>query len=105
MRFFIALYKQGHAHCVEAWQGEKLVGGLYGLALGGAFFAESMFSHAPNASKTCVVALVEKLRSAGFALCDVQFQNDHIAQFGVQEISRDEYRQRLKTALDVKAAF
>jgi len=102
---FIALHKQGHAHCVEAWQEGKLVGGLYGLALGGAFFAESMYSRVSNASKVCLVSLVERLRAQGFTLCDVQFHNEHIGQFGVTEIPRDEYRQRLKDALALPVSF
>lgn len=102
---FIALHRQGHAHCVEAWQNGKLVGGLYGLALGGAFFAESMYSRVSNASKVCLAALVMRLRERGFALCDVQFHNEHIARFGVTEIPRDEYRQRLKQALALPVTF
>jgi len=102
---FIELYRQGHGHCVEAWQDGKLVGGLYGIAIGSAFFAESMFSRTSNASKACVAALVERLRASNFQLCDVQFHNQHISQFGVTEISRDEYRQILKTATATPAQF
>lgn len=102
---FIALHKQGYGHSVEVWQAGKLVGGLYGVAIGGAFFAESMYSHVSNASKVCLVRLAERLRNSGFTLCDVQFSNEHIARFGVTEISRDEYRQQLKAALALPVRF
>ena len=102
---FIDLFRQGHGHCVEAWQGGHLVGGLYGISIGSAFFAESMYSHVSNASKACLVALAERLRASAFQLCDVQFHNEHIAQFGVVEISRDEYRQQLKAAIATPARF
>lgn len=96
---FCELHRQGHAHSVEAWQDGKLVGGLYGAALGAAFFGESMFSRESNASKVCLVHLVARLRANGFALLDVQYHNDHLAQFGIEEIPRDDYRQRLGAAL------
>ncbi|MEZ6191383.1 MAG: leucyl/phenylalanyl-tRNA--protein transferase [Phycisphaerales bacterium] len=80
--------------------GSELVGGLYGVSLGGAFFGESMFHRATDASKVCLVKLVEHLRNNGFGLLDVQFVNPHLEQFGVYEISRDEYLDRLEAALN-----
>lgn len=102
---FIALHKQGHAHSVETWQNGKLVGGLYGLSIGGAFFAESMFSRVTNASKVCLASLVARLREKHFTLCDVQFHNNHIGQFGVVEIDREDYRTRLKHAIALPVSF
>ncbi len=96
---FCTLHQLGHAHSIEAWQDGALQGGLYGLSLGRAFFAESMFSRVSNASKVCVVALVAHLRQHNYQLCDVQFQNKHIAQFGVIEISRETYLHQLQQAL------
>jgi len=101
----LALHDRGYAHSVEAWQDNQLVGGLYGVALGGAFFGESMFSHVSEASKVCLVALVERLQSQGFSLLDTQYQNEHLVQFGVIEISRSEYRKRLKAALALKCEW
>jgi leucyl/phenylalanyl-tRNA--protein transferase len=96
---YTALHKQGYAHSVEAWQEEKLVGGVYGISMGGAFFGESMFSTATDASKITLVYLVARLWRQGFELLDTQFVNDHLKQFGVYEIPRDEYHRRLKKAL------
>lgn len=95
---FTELHHLGHAHSVEAWQDGQLIGGLYGVRIGAAFFGESMFSLKPNASKCCLVHLVEKLQRGGFQLCDVQYQNDHLKQFGIIEIPQAEYRERLKKA-------
>jgi leucyl/phenylalanyl-tRNA--protein transferase len=99
----IALYcelaEQGYAHSVECWKGEELVGGLYGVSLGGAFFGESMFSVAGNASKVALVFLVERLRQAGYRLLDTQYVNDHLLQFGVKEIPRSDYLSLLEKAL------
>jgi len=102
---FLALHSMGHAHSVEAWQGEELVGGLYGVALGGAFFGESMFSRADDASKIALVHLVARLRLSGFTLLDAQFQTAHLAQFGTQEVPRALYKQMLAVAVDVPAEF
>ena len=102
---FLALHGMGHAHSVEAWQGEELVGGLYGVALGGAFFGESMFSRADDASKIALVHLVARLRLGGFTLLDAQFQTAHLAQFGTQEVPRALYKQMLAVAVDVPAGF
>jgi leucyl/phenylalanyl-tRNA--protein transferase len=93
------LHKLGHAHSVECWQGDALVGGIYGVSLGGAFFGESMFSRRPNASKVALAHLVELLKNTGYTLFDTQYGNEHIAQFGVIEIPKEEYLKRLETAL------
>ena len=99
------LFDMGHAHSVECWQDQRLLGGLYGVALGGAFFGESMFSRAPNASKAALVHLVARLRHGGFQLLDTQFVTDHLRQFGVIEIQRSDYLQKLAKALSHGADF
>jgi leucyl/phenylalanyl-tRNA--protein transferase len=104
-RLFGALHVMGHAHSVECWQNGRLVGGLYGVALGGAFFGESMFSAARDASKVALVHLVARLRLGGFRLLDTQFVTEHLARFGAIEISRAEYRRRLVVALETPARF
>ena len=98
---YCELYKQGFAHSVECWKDGKLIGGLYGVAIGGAFFGESMFSRSPNASKCALVHLVRLLKDAGYALLDTQYVNDHLKQFGGIEIPREKYLQMLETALQV----
>lgn len=105
LRLFIELHGFGFTHSVEAWEGDELVGGLYGLALGGAFFGESMFSRRTDASKVALVHLVARLRAGGFTLLDTQFVTDHLSRFGTVEISREEYRARLAAALEVDARF
>ncbi|PCJ58535.1 MAG: leucyl/phenylalanyl-tRNA--protein transferase [Rhodospirillaceae bacterium] len=102
---YCALHRQHHAHSVECWQGNRLVGGLYGVALGGVFFGESMFSKEPDASKIALVRLVERLREGGFTLLDIQFVTDHLSQFGAVEISRDEFHTRLAEALKKDGCF
>jgi leucyl/phenylalanyl-tRNA--protein transferase len=102
---FMALHRRGHAHSVEAWAGGELVGGLYGIALGGAFFGESMFSRRTDASKVALAHLVGRLLGGGFVLLDTQFITDHLRQFGAVEISRDDYRSRLEAALLVAGDF
>lgn len=102
---FRALYAMGVVHTVECWQGDELVGGLYGLHLGGAFFGESMFSRARDASKVALVHLVARMVHGGFTLLDTQFITDHLAQFGAVEIPRDDYRRQLDRAIRVPAAF
>jgi leucyl/phenylalanyl-tRNA--protein transferase len=97
---YTELFARGFAHSVECWDGEKLVGGLYGVSLGGAFFGESMFSYATNASKVALVYLVERLKEVGYQLLDTQYINDHLVQFGVQEISRKDYLELLTKALN-----
>ena len=85
------LHRLGHAHSVEIWEGERLVGGLYGVAVGRAFFAESMFSRMPNASKAAMIFLVGELRSRGFRIMDCQLPSRHLATMGAREIPRDEF--------------
>ena len=104
-RLFTELHQLGFAHSVETWEDGKLVGGLYGAALGGAFFGESMFSTATDASKIALVHLVARLRLSGFTLLDTQFLTAHLARFGALEISRDVYHQMLAQAVDVPARF
>lgn len=97
------LHHAGLAHSVEAWSDDdatELVGGLYGVALNGAFFGESMFHRATDASKVCLVVLVDHLRTRGFELLDVQFVNPHLQQFGVMEVPREDYLGRLERVLD-----
>lgn len=104
-RVYGELHRLGFAHSVEAWQGGRLVGGLYGVALGGAFFGESMFHRATNASKVALVALIERLKRRGFTLIDTQWATAHLRQFGVIEIPRDEYLRRLAAALRLNVRF
>ncbi len=105
VNLYSALHRQGHAHSAECWDGDQLVGGLYGVALGGAFFGESMFSRASDASKIALVHLAARLIDRGFVLLDAQFYNPHLDQFGLIEVSREEFRVRLKRALKVQASF
>ena len=100
-----ALHRRGHAHAVEVWQGATLVGGIYGVAFGGGFAAESMFHRARDASKIALVALVEHLRSRGFGLLDVQFSSPHLRQFGVVEIPRAAYLARVRAVRDLPVTF
>jgi leucyl/phenylalanyl-tRNA--protein transferase len=104
-RLFTALHLQGHAHSVEAWQDGQLVGGLYGVVLGGAFFGESMFSHARDASKVALVHLVARLRLGGFRLLDTQFVTTHLSQFGATEVPRAQYKALLEKAAGVPARW
>ena len=99
IKTYTYLYTVGFAHSVEAWRGGALVGGLYGIAIGGAFMGESMFSHATDASKVCLVALVEHLKRQGYVLHDTQFLTDHLATLGVIEIPRATYERRLSEAI------
>ena len=92
---YSALHEQGHAHSVECWEGEQLVGGVYGVACGQLFSGESMFAHAPDASKVAFVTLVEELRQRGFKLIDCQVETDHLARFGARPISRADFLKRL----------
>jgi leucyl/phenylalanyl-tRNA---protein transferase len=102
---YCALHDLGYAHSVEAWQADALVGGLYGVALGGAFFGESMFHRATDASKVALAALVDHLRSHGFLLLDTQWVTPHLEQFGAVEIPRPEYLARLERSLKVETSF
>ena len=99
------LFDLGHCHTVEVWEGTKLVGGLYGVALNGAFFGESMFSYKRDASKIALVHLAARLAHGGFKLLDTQFVTDHLRQFGTVELNREEFHRLLETALDVSADF
>lgn len=100
LNLYSALHREGHAHSVECWDKDgNLVGGLYGVSLGGAFFGESMFSRVTDASKIALVHLVARLIAGGYSLLDAQFHNPHLEQFGLKEISRDTFRARLWTAL------
>ena len=99
------LFAHGVAHSVETWRDGALVGGLYGIALGGAFFGESMFSLERDASKVALAHLVERLRAGGFILLDAQFMTDHLRTFGAVEIPRADYRRHLAAALKVEASF
>jgi len=104
---YTALHHQGHVHSVETWEGERLVGGLYGVAIGGAFFGESMFHHedpkiGTHASNVALVATAEHLIDRRFALFDVQYANAHIERFGVIEIPRERYLRRLDKALALR---
>lgn len=102
---YIELHRLGFAHSVESWQDGELAGGLYGVALGGAFFGESMFSRATDASKVALVHLVERMKARGFALLDTQFMTEHLRSLGAIEISRKAYERRLKAALGAEATF
>jgi leucyl/phenylalanyl-tRNA---protein transferase len=99
------LFARGQAHTVECWRDDQLVGGLYGVSLGGAFFGESMFSLERDASKVALVHLVGRLIVGGYRLLDAQFMTEHLAQFGALEIPRADYRRRLLEALVAPADF
>ncbi len=99
------LHHLGFAHSVEAWQDRQLAGGLYGVAIGSAFFGESMFHRVADASKVAMVHLIERMRERGFALLDVQFMTEHLRRFGAVEIPRAEYEQRLELALTASVRF
>lgn len=105
IRTYTVLHERGYAHSVESWSGDELAGGLYGVAIGGAFFGESMFSEKTDASKVALVHLVERLRQRGFLLLDTQYLNDHLLRFGAREIPRNSYLELLAQALLVKALF
>ena len=99
------LFDMGHCHTVEVWSGDKIAGGLYGVALGGAFFGESMFSYQRDASKIALVHLAARLVFGGFRLLDTQFVTDHLRQFGTIEVGRDEFHRQLESSLQVKGDF
>ena len=105
IELYTKLFCMRHAHSVECWQEEKLVGGLYGISIGGAFFGESMFSSERDSSKIALVHLVARLNLAGFTLLDTQFITDHLKQFGAIEISRVEYHKILNVALNLNVGF
>jgi len=99
------LHTLGFAHSVEAWQDGRLVGGLYGVVLGGGFFGESMFHKVTNASKVALVHLVRRLNERSFVLLDIQFMTEHLRSLGAIEISRDEYLDRLSQAIELPRSF
>ena len=102
---YMELHRAGLAHSVEAWEGDRLAGGLYGVALGGVFFGESMFHHVRDASKAALAALVDRMNARGFTLLDIQWVTPHLEQFGAIEIPRSEYLERLHDALQIDARF
>lgn len=104
-RLFVELHHFGLAHSVETWHGDSLVGGLYGLSLGSAFFGESMFSRETNASKIALAHLVARLRKGGYTLLDTQFVTEHLARFGALEIPRRDYLRQLADAVGRRAVF
>lgn len=102
---YCELHRLGFAHSVECWKDETLAGGLYGVAIGGAFFGESMFSMERDASKVALVHLVQRLRERGFDLLDTQFTTPHLARFGAKEIPKKEYLKKLAAALKKQTSF
>lgn len=104
-RSYLALHEQGIAHSVEAWRDGTLAGGLYGVAIGGAFFGESMFHRVTDASKVALVALVERLRARGYTLLDTQWVTEHLEQFGAVEVPRSRYLRLLDESLRVSCEF
>jgi leucyl/phenylalanyl-tRNA--protein transferase len=104
-RLFTELHDMGYAHSVECWRNEKLVGGLYGLALGGLFCGESMFSRVPNASKVALVHLCARLNEAGFSLLDAQFRNPHLEQFGLYDMKQADYVRAIQPLLHERHDF
>lgn len=102
---YVALHRLGHAHSVEAWKDGRLAGGLYGVHVGGAFMAESMFHALSNASGACIVTLVDHLRARGFVLLDIQQVLPNTARFGAVEVSRAEYLRRLGEALKISPVW
>jgi leucyl/phenylalanyl-tRNA--protein transferase len=102
---YAALHRRGLAHSVEAWREDRLVGGLYGVSLGAAFFGESMFHRETDASKIALIALVERLKARGFELLDTQWSTPHLERFGAIEIPRREYLSRLERALRLARSF
>jgi leucyl/phenylalanyl-tRNA--protein transferase len=105
IEIYVMLHRRGHAHSVECWADGTLIGGLYGVSLGSAFFGESMFSRVTDASKVALVHLVEHLRARGYRLLDTQFVTEHLRRFGAIEIPRGEYRRLLAHALAKRTAF
>lgn len=105
VRTYGKLHARGHAHSVEVWEGDELVGGLYGVTLGGFFGGESMFNRRSDGSKAAVMHLIERLRACGFVLCDAQVPTPHLRRLGAVEIPRKEYLARLARALELDATF
>lgn len=105
IKLYCQLHLEGHAHSIEVWDQSELVGGLYGVSLGGAFFGESMFSTRPDASKIALVHLVAALKYANYQLLDAQYHNNHLAQFGLKEIMRAKFQILLSNALKIECKF
>ena len=105
LRSYVRLYELGFAHSVETWMGHRLVGGLYGVAIGGAFFGESMFSRETGASQVALHALVRRLDERGFTLLDTQWTTEHLSRFGAHEIAREDYLRRLERAIRLPCQF
>jgi leucyl/phenylalanyl-tRNA--protein transferase len=105
LRAYAEMHRLGHAHSVEAWRGEELVGGVYGVAVGGMFAGESMFHRTRDASKVALAFLVDRLRERGFVLFDIQVCTEHTRSMGAVDVPRAEYLRRLKAALEVRARF
>jgi leucyl/phenylalanyl-tRNA--protein transferase len=104
-RAYTALHRAGHAHSLEVWEGDRLIGGVYGVVIGAAFFGESMFSRATGGSKMALAYLIHRLRAGGFQLFDTQFLTPHLASLGAIEVTRAEYHSRLAAAIAAKASF
>jgi leucyl/phenylalanyl-tRNA--protein transferase len=102
---YVQLHRMGHCHSVEAWRGDRLVGGLYGVSLGRVFFGESMFARETDASKACLVRLIERLKERHFALLDTQFTTEHLKRFGAIDVPRSQYEKMLADALKGEAVF
>lgn len=105
IRAFVKFHRLGKAHSVEAYKDDELVGGLYGVTLGGAFMGESMFSRMSDASKVCLVHLVERLKDRSYVLLDCQIQNDHLVRLGAVEIPEKAYLKRLRAAIELPRSF
>jgi leucyl/phenylalanyl-tRNA--protein transferase len=105
LRSYVRLFELGFAHSVETWMGHRLVGGLYGVAIGGAFFGESMFSRETGASQVALHALVTRLDERGFTLLDTQWTTEHLSRFGAHEITREDYLRRLERAIRLPCRF
>lgn len=104
-RHYISLFQAGHAHSLEVWDGDELVGGVYGVVIGAAFFGESMFSRRKDASKIALTYLVDRLKKGGFRLFDTQFLTSHLASLGGIEVTRARYHNDLQAAIEVSADF
>lgn len=102
---YAQLFEEGYVHTVECWQEDNLVGGLYGVSIGGAFCGESMFHRVTDASKVALAYLVARLKAGGYCLLDTQFITPHLSQFGAAEISRHDYKMRLAQALEIEGDF
>ncbi|TDE38020.1 leucyl/phenylalanyl-tRNA--protein transferase [Antarcticimicrobium sediminis] len=102
---YLDLFAKGHAHSLEVWDGDALIGGVYGVVLGAAYFGESMFSRRTDASKIALAYLVDRLRLGGFKLFDTQFLTEHLASLGAVEITRGSYHRQLRDAIEMRADF